>query len=622
MAREDAAFEYPFSQDSEENWDEEDALLSEDYYPQPPQNPPPSLFTPLPVAQRLQEVGRIGNNAFVPPLRPGQPYQFHSSIPLQEMPSQQEIMPAPSGYVQGSEGFYEDGNPYVPSFFPYSYHAQEAYSTNGYAPMNADTYVESSADYPFFQEMEQRDWAEQKGIHHPSMPLYEEFRGWEQTQWASEYPTTESFPFPYIQDEPLQAWEEQEFVPSWERFAQSWETGNAPAEAQPEWREVVHAGEDMYPESMNSPVEPPRQVVGKEPFIRDASRSAAKKVKRWLFQAFSVTSSTGEERLSPVKIGVTGLVFLLLVLCFSAIGYIFNSVMENEEDVKRVREIYGVGKGTSSMESVQVQLLPQGQTYPPTATPVPVHTPSPTAVIAMAGQVNNAFMEETEEAQRLRATQYEDNPMNNVLPPFDDLRSENEDIVAKLTIANLVDELVVKRDNTYYLTHNAQSGVSETGAVFVDERYRLQAPPENLLLRGRSNVAGKLLAPLNQYAAGDVQFVKNHAIVRLDTLYEQAEYVLIAVAKVSSNPSELDYIDYWGYTSFVNDSQMENYVTAFRQRSLYEFPVHVQPSDRLLTIATLTDAVEQKSLVLLARRLRSDETAAGLQAALEAISAR
>jgi len=174
--------------------------------------------------------------------------------------------------------------------------------------------------------------------------------------------------------------------------------------------------------------------------------------------------------------------------------------------------------------------------------------------------------------------------------------------VGQLTIPGVLEEVVVQRNNTYYLTHNYRGSSSDAGAVFVDESCSLRSPPENLLLRGQGTIEGKVFAPLWQYATAGRDFVASATTAHLTTLYEEADYVLFAVIRASSNPSSPDYFNYAGYSSFATDADMLSYIETARTHSLYSFNVDVTASDRLLTLATLGSGNE--SLVLLFRQIR------------------
>ena len=71
-----------------------------------------------------------------------------------------------------------------------------------------------------------------------------------------------------------------------------------------------------------------------------------------------------------------------------------------------------------------------------------------------------------------------------------------------------------------------------------------------------------------------------------------------------SNPASSHYFNYASHPTFTTDEAMMSYVESVKQHSLYKFNVDVQPSDRLMTLATMggTD-----TLVLLYRMAREGE---------------
>lgn len=216
-------------------------------------------------------------------------------------------------------------------------------------------------------------------------------------------------------------------------------------------------------------------------------------------------------------------------------------------------------------------------------------------------------------AARARLTQYPDNALLSVSADFAEQRAENPDVVGRLTIDGVLDETFVQRNNTFYLTHNARGVFGNVGAVFVDESVVLKKPPENLLLRGQTTIEGKLFQPLLQYATAGGEFVAKHGIVTCNTIYEQARYVIFAIIRADSVANSPQYFNYAGYPVFQSDTQMERYIAAAQERSMYPISVSVKPSDRLLTLATLAEGSDTTNLVILCRMLRNGETDGNIQ---------
>jgi len=275
---------------------------------------------------------------------------------------------------------------------------------------------------------------------------------------------------------------------------------------------------------------------------------------------------------------------------------------------------------TASGKGTLVHLKQPGVTYEATVMPATAATPAPTAIINIndpaadtlkkqaldeqTGEENAAGMQQDAPVQlRTRQEVYPDNPLLNILPGMEELHKEYPEVVGKLVIPGLMEEIVVQRNNTFYLTHNYRGTASEGGAVFVDESCNLKAPPENLQLRGNGSIAGKGFQPLWQYRDSEA-FAADYGVVTLTTLYEERQFVLVAVIVTSNDPASSDYFNYKSYLSFDTDQEMLDYVAKARQHSLYPITTDVQPGDRLMTLSTVSSTGESESLVLLLRMIR------------------
>lgn len=324
----------------------------------------------------------------------------------------------------------------------------------------------------------------------------------------------------------------------------------------------------------------------------------------------------------PVRMGrVLALIAAIGMLLFCGIvgGRMVMELSRNEEDIAAARSAYLEQTGVELHNgAVRVELLPAGQTFTPTATPTPTAyapTPSPTPVIPIneaavlslgreALDVENPVEVTATPSLRAKLKTYPKNPLRNIQPGLSELIKENSDVVGRLVIEGVLDEVVMQRNNTYYLTHNSLGTSSSAGAVFADESCSFRMPPENLLLRGSCTVPQKTFHALLQFATGGSAFVSTVPTARLTTLYEEESYVLFAVIAAASDPASADYFNYASYPTFATDEVMMTYVNNARAHSLYQFNVDVQPSDRLLTLATMGG---DDTLVLIYRMAREGE---------------
>jgi len=602
--------------------EQEQEPMAASYFPSAPSSTSidGNMFTPLSVAERLRNLSqrnrgpRAGKT--LPPMRPGQLYgplrQDEQAPPAN--PPEREPDPTVQGVGQTEEPTVsfmprtdwenEDLRQYQQSFWA---HLQ---STSGPPPAGEDLVDKHEPSYL-------------RGVDDPlsfvvaeTLPLPPM-----ENDYGDLFNRMEPDLYGAVQDETVYApWQHGEQMADFglvEHGGHSWEqlSGDEPWA----WKDDHNPQAADNTEREDRPDGQPK--LNAQTQVRMWSR-------RILHKLSSALASQPSAELSPrrlVKAVVYGVLVLLLVFFTIQVGQIVLSLLRNEQEFRMVQEEYYAVNGVElEHQASRVELLPSGVTFPPTLTPQLVVTPSPTAIIAVRGGTQ-AHPEERQagmaaEVQepagtlipRSKATRYEDNPLTNILDSFVEQRKENPDIVGRVTVEGLIDESIVMRNNTYYLTHDVNGSFSEVGTVFVDEGCSLKSPPENLHLRGQSKVEGKVFAPLRMYSTGGIDFMRRHALVRVDTLYEEAFYVIFAVIETTGVTRVPGDFNYGGNPSFLTDAQMESHVEAARWNSLYDIPVDVLPSDRLLTLSTVSDGVEDRVLVLVARKLRPGETAMSL----------
>lgn len=122
-----------------------------------------------------------------------------------------------------------------------------------------------------------------------------------------------------------------------------------------------------------------------------------------------------------------------------------------------------------------------------------------------------------------------------------------------------------------------------------------------------------MFGSLKKYKLKDADFYKEHPFLTFNTLYEEAQYVIYAVAEVSVEPKDADYLPFWAYGVFTTRSQWDAYVGRIRELSRYRTQVDVQPGDRLLTLATCSGTDNSRRLLVAARLIRKGESSLTLK---------
>ena len=112
-----------------------------------------------------------------------------------------------------------------------------------------------------------------------------------------------------------------------------------------------------------------------------------------------------------------------------------------------------------------------------------------------------------------------------------ELKKENEDIVAWLEIANTKINYPVLQttDNEYYMTHNYKKEKSGDGSIFLDKDYDWNKPSDNLLIYGHNNKNGNMFQELLKYE--NENYYKEHSTINFTTINEDSIYEIIAVFK-------------------------------------------------------------------------------------------
>lgn len=306
---------------------------------------------------------------------------------------------------------------------------------------------------------------------------------------------------------------------------------------------------------------------------------------------------------------------IMLVFCGVVGGQMLFRLTQNEREMKALMSEYEKNGLSLRNDSNRVDLPPPGETLNPgnastARTLAPGSDDSPTDIVESIGGDENASPDgetQTEPSARTPLTRYPHNSLRNIVESMQAIHKEYPDVVGRLTIPGVLEEYVVFRDNTYYLSRNYRGASVEGGAVFMDENGSLQTPPENLLLRGRGDVAGRAFAPLWQYRDGGQAFVSTAYTASLTTLYEEESYVLLAVILQDSDPAKAGYFDFSSHGTFATDEEMTAYASAAMERSLYRFSTDLRPSDRLLTLATVSGGTDEQCLALIFRMKREGE---------------
>ncbi len=166
-------------------------------------------------------------------------------------------------------------------------------------------------------------------------------------------------------------------------------------------------------------------------------------------------------------------------------------------------------------------------------------------------------------------------------------------------------------DNDTYLSRGFDGQYSRSGTLFFEQTNTFAPGTSNkvTIIYGHNMASGTMFAPLNKLI-GNVYRARSAATIHLDTLYGSNQYKVFAVL-VSDEGAESKHRFGYLRTTFADDTDFMNYVNELRARSLFDYPVDVQPGDQLLILSTCTNKSQVKvadgRLAVIARRVREGE---------------
>ena len=280
--------------------------------------------------------------------------------------------------------------------------------------------------------------------------------------------------------------------------------------------------------------------------------------------------------------------FLAVLACalvvWGAVGLIryFSDLSASRQTAAELRSIYD--------QPVPVTEAPAADL---TAVPVP-----PTAVPATEVPADYGL---------LPAVPYPYNSSLRISDRFTDLRRKGKYITGWLRMDS-VDEPVVLKDNSYFLTRDATGKKNVNGAIFMDSGTRLETRPYTVILYGHNMKSGSMFGRLRKYR--DSGYLRKNRFITFDTLYEDGRYAVFAAAEINVVPGTSGYFDIWSLDDHTRAGR-EAAIRKLESRAISGNAVDVQPEDQILLLVTCVEDDDYR-LVVAARRLRDGETEATL----------
>lgn len=192
-----------------------------------------------------------------------------------------------------------------------------------------------------------------------------------------------------------------------------------------------------------------------------------------------------------------------------------------------------------------------------------------------------------------------------VLPEYEELYSENEDLIGWIKIEDTVINYPVMQtidEPTFYIHRDWEKNESFYGLPLIDARCTLES--ENIIIYSHNMKDDKMFGSLEKYC--NESFYENHQIIQFDTIYEKAEYQIVAVflGKVyyDEQPQEGEFI-FYNYTN-MNEEEFQEYIENVKEESLYDTGETAEYGDQLITLCTCHYHVQNGRLLVVAKKIQ------------------
>lgn len=195
----------------------------------------------------------------------------------------------------------------------------------------------------------------------------------------------------------------------------------------------------------------------------------------------------------------------------------------------------------------------------------------------------------------------------DILPEYQEIHAENEDLVGWLEIEGTVINYPVlqsdnETDSQFYLTHSFAKKKDKNGSLFMDYRNDFVDRDTNLIIYGHNMKSGAMFGSLKKYL--EKGYLEAHNRIRFDTIYERGTYEVIGAFL-----SEVSYQDeytfrYYNFLNANNESEFEAFrVNVMQLDALKKGTLDAKYGDQLLTLSTCSSYTDEGRMFIIAKKV-------------------
>jgi len=180
------------------------------------------------------------------------------------------------------------------------------------------------------------------------------------------------------------------------------------------------------------------------------------------------------------------------------------------------------------------------------------------------------------------------------------LYEENTDFIGWLEIENTnIDYPVMqtgKERKDYYLYKNFYKEYSHMGTPYIAEFCNV-LESDNLIIYGHHIKGNKMFGELEKYKKKN--FYQEHKKIRFNTIYENAEYEIIAVFKTIAHTG----FEYYKFYNADTKQEFDTFIKKCKELSFYSIEETAEYGDKLITLSTCEYSNKNGRLVVVAKKI-------------------
>lgn len=191
-----------------------------------------------------------------------------------------------------------------------------------------------------------------------------------------------------------------------------------------------------------------------------------------------------------------------------------------------------------------------------------------------------------------------------ILPEYQALYEQNSDFAGWLNVEGTsIDYPVlqaVSQSSDFYLNHDFNGKEDINGSLFLDFRNNLQEPNDNMIIYGHNMKSGMMFGELKQYL--EPSFWKEHKKVTFNTIYEKAEYEIVAVCLSKVAEDGAGNFKYYDFIEAGSKKAFRQFVKNIKELNIMDEELELSYGDKLLTLSTCNSYTEDGRLFLVAKK--------------------